>query len=401
MYLGISYAISLSFLFISTIVGLNGESSEKLAVGKGKQEVSKFLNKIVFSNETRNSDAFINSKADENAEGQRKHSEHRRKHSKTNTNDPELRELVTQLWKSDEDNRVTSDTIVFNYGNHTDGTKDVSPNPLFVKVDEAFLEKPIYAALINVYNATLFHPPVCIAEDAMAGARQAALENFLNVITNTSTFQLAYDFLKARNKTGPDYDTFHKDLFNLWFGTYSRCNETLGSSGWEHVFLGEYRLDRQEEIVDGQHYWVRYYLEEKTGHINYHGYHAYDEGLLATIQYTWNGYLKKVGGFLLRSSPAFDMSLFTVCSLTHVGNEKCKFKIEDNEMFVSSFIQKCDAGRCLDTSYPGTEKFTGGNPDYVEPTDEPNNDSNTAYRNINALLFSTGMATIVLFMCWF
>ncbi|KAI1694623.1 endoribonuclease xendoU domain-containing protein [Ditylenchus destructor] len=67
-------------------------------------------------------------------------------------------------------------------------------------------------------------------------------------------------------------------------------------SGWEHVFLGEYRLDRQE---------------------------------------------------------AFDMSLFTVCSLTHVGNEKCKFKIEDNEMFVSSFIQKCDAGRCLDTSYPG------------------------------------------------
>ncbi|KAI1694621.1 endoribonuclease xendoU domain-containing protein [Ditylenchus destructor] len=83
-------------------------------------------------------------------------------------------------------------------------------------------------------------------------------------------------------------------------------------SGWEHVFLGEYRLDRQEEIVDGQHYWVRYYLEEKTGHINYHGYHAYDEGLLATIQYTWNGYLKKVGGFLLRSSPG----KFRVCVMS-------------------------------------------------------------------------------------
>ncbi|KAI1698048.1 endoribonuclease xendoU domain-containing protein [Ditylenchus destructor] len=393
MYFGISYVISLSFLFI----GLNGESTEKLAVEKGKQEVSKYLNKIVFSNETHNSGALTNLEADVNAEGQRKHYEHGRKHSKTDTNDPELRELVVQMWKSDEENRVTSDTIVFNYGNHTDGTKDVSPNPLFVKVDETFLEKPIYAALINVYNASLFHPPVCITEDAMAGARQAALENFVNVITNTSTFQLAYDFLKARKKTGPDYDTFRKNLFDLWFGTYSRCNVTLGSSGWEHVFLGEYRVDRQEEIVDGQHYWVRYYLEEKAGYINYHGYHAYDEGLLATIQYTWNGYMKKVGGFLLRSSPAFDMSLFTVCSLTHVGNEKCKFKIEDNEMFVTSFIQKCEAGRCLDTSYPGTEKFTGGNPDYVEPTDVP--DSNTAYRNINALLFSTVMTTVILLMC--
>ncbi|KAI1718141.1 endoribonuclease xendoU domain-containing protein [Ditylenchus destructor] len=273
----------------------------------------------------------------------------KKKHNNTGTNDPQLQGLVSQMWKLDQDDRVNNNSIVFNYGNHTDGNKDVSPNPFIVWVNESFFEKPMYAALIDIYNASLFHQPVCTAEGSMSDTRRAALENFLNVVTNTSTFQTAYDFLKSKNKTGSSYDEFYKKLFDLWFGTYSRCGGALGSSGWEHVFSGEYK----NEIVDGHHSWIRYYLGEKAGEIDYHGYYSYVDGILGTIQYTWKGYLKKIGGFLLRSSPAFDFSLFTVCSLTHTGEEKCKFKIEGNDLFVTSFTQKCDAGYCLATSFPG------------------------------------------------
>lgn len=65
------------------------------------------------------------------------------------------------------------------------------------------------------------------------------------------------------------------------------------------MFSGEYK----NEIVDGHHSWIRYYLGEKAGEIDYHGYYSYVDGILGTIQYTWKGYLKKIGGFLLRSSP--------------------------------------------------------------------------------------------------
>ena len=41
-------------------------------------------------------------------------------------------------------------------------------------------------------------------------------------------------------------------------------------SGFEHVFVGE--ISDGGKTVGGQHNWVRVYLLEKSGHINYKGY---------------------------------------------------------------------------------------------------------------------------------
>ena len=41
-------------------------------------------------------------------------------------------------------------------------------------------------------------------------------------------------------------------------------------SGFEHVFVGE--MSDGGKTVGGQHNWVRVYLLEKSGHINYKGY---------------------------------------------------------------------------------------------------------------------------------
>uniref|UniRef100_A0A915CNM9 Endoribonuclease n=1 Tax=Ditylenchus dipsaci TaxID=166011 RepID=A0A915CNM9_9BILA len=284
-------------------------------------------------------------------EGRHHHhnSSHKPPHKKNETADPELQKLVDALWEADSEDRVSNSSITFNWGNKVDGEKDVSPSPLFNNVSEAFLERPVYKALLSIYNHSLFHPPVCTEEESMDDVRRAALDTFLTTVTNTTVFKLAYEYLKGKNKTGDDYASFHATLFNLWFGTYSRCDGAKGSSGWEHVFSGEFR----DTIIEGQHYWVRFYLLEKAGLINYHGYYAYDANLLGTIQYKWNDYIKRIGGFLLRSSPAFDLSLFTVCSFTHSGNERCKFTINSNPLYVTSFKQSCDSGTCLSTSYPG------------------------------------------------
>ena len=123
-----------------------------------------------------------------------------------------------------------------------------------------------------------------------------------------------------------DWPSLYGRLWNLWFGTYSRCGTTLGSSGksgssspefgvvhkkifdvvlrrsrlqsdfhfclnfsknfetivqfrleaikflgFEHVFLGEWK----STTVDGHHNWVRYYRNQKAGLIRYIGYYIY------------------------------------------------------------------------------------------------------------------------------
>ncbi|PIO69799.1 hypothetical protein TELCIR_08368 [Teladorsagia circumcincta] len=120
------------------------------------------------------------------------------------------------------------------------------------------------------------------------------------------------------------------------------------STGWEHVFIGEWK----GTTIDGQHDWARYYLLQKAGNITYHGYFSYVTNLTGTFQYTWENELKQEGGFLIGTSPAFDFSLLTVCALIHPGNNGCKYSIDGHPLGVTSYTQECAAGTCLSTAYP-------------------------------------------------
>lgn len=45
------------------------------------------------------------------------------------------------------------------------------------------------------------------------------------------------------------------------------------SSGFEHVFVGETRGDKE---VIGFHNWIQFYLQEKIGNVDYKGFMASD-----------------------------------------------------------------------------------------------------------------------------
>lgn len=267
---------------------------------------------------------------------------------KSGGTDPELQVLVDKMWSVDEDKAQPGD-IVLDWGNKVSGSSDTSPGPLFKQVNEELFKRPMYAELIAIYNDSLFVPNVCTAEAAMSGLRKSQLDNYLKILTNTSVFQAAFEYLQNTGHAGSDFNDFYtKTLFPLWYGTYSRCKGPLGSSGWEHVYSGEWK----QEEVDGQHNWVRYYLLEKAGDINYHGYFSHENDLIGTFQYTWKSYMKKEGGFFISTSPAFDFSILTTCVLAHSNGANCKFNVDGNYVVVTSYHQSCDAGTCLSTAYP-------------------------------------------------
>jgi poly(U)-specific endoribonuclease len=68
---------------------------------------------------------------------------------------------------------------------------------------------------------------------------------------------------------------FKEYLRQIWLGQYNRGGGFRGSSGFEHVFLGE----KDNTTIQGYHSWFKYYRDEQAGKINYLGYlHKTDLG---------------------------------------------------------------------------------------------------------------------------
>ncbi|PIO72917.1 endoribonuclease XendoU, partial [Teladorsagia circumcincta] len=185
------------------------------------------------------------------------------KHSKIN-----YQTLVNNMRLADVDKAGPED-LVLKWGKKAD--KKYS-DKLFVYVNETLFKRPVYSTLIEVYERNLFDPQVCHADSEMNGFRKAQLQLMFDTWTSTEVFKLAFDYLQNKDfKYATNMKTLKGYLWTLWFGTYSRCKGPYGSSGWEHVFYGEWKGTK----VDGHHSWVRYYLQQKAGQIDYHGYYVY------------------------------------------------------------------------------------------------------------------------------
>ncbi|XP_033367473.1 poly(U)-specific endoribonuclease-like [Parus major] len=112
---------------------------------------------------------------------------------------------------------------------------------------------------------------------------------------------------------------FVQDLKEMWFGLYSRGDGERDSSGFEHVFSGEVKKGK----VSGFHNWIRFYLLEKQGGVNYFSHNfngpwdTYPDVL--GLQFSWDGFYKEVGSAFIGCSPEFEFGLYSLCFLARPG----------------------------------------------------------------------------------
>ncbi|KAK6734844.1 hypothetical protein RB195_018185 [Necator americanus] len=256
--------------------------------------------------------------------------------------------LVDKMREADVDKARPEDYKLM-WGNEVSKNEDNNSSNLFAYVNETLFQRPVYASFIALLRRKVFHNDVCEKEQPMSGLRRTQIRVMLDAWTSTEVFKLAYEYMHSEGEEhATDFESFKKFLFEFWFGAYSRCQGSAGSSGFEHVFVGEWN----KGIVGGHHSWVSYYLAQKRGTIKYHGYYIYAGSIAGTIQYRWENVFKKKGGYLIGTSPAFDFSLFTVCSLIYSGDAKCQYNIDGYPLAVTSFTQPCSSGLCLSTAYP-------------------------------------------------
>ncbi|KAF5888327.1 Poly(U)-specific endoribonuclease, partial [Clarias magur] len=199
----------------------------------------------------------------------------------------------------------------------TNEKNDLSPLPLFVYVDEASLfSKPTYAALISLLDN--YERKTGVSEN-YGSVEVREQENFLKEsMKNTELGRELFSFFHTKGYYS-SWEEFLYDLRMMWFGLYSRSSGSLDSSGFEHIFSGEIKNGK----VSGFHNWVRFYLQEKSGLLNYYS-HSYDGPWMVYpdvlgMQFMWDGYYKEVGSSLIGASPEFDLAVYTLCYVTRPG----------------------------------------------------------------------------------
>ncbi|XP_072044760.1 uridylate-specific endoribonuclease-like isoform X2 [Amphiura filiformis] len=242
-----------------------------------------------------------------------------------------LSALADDLWASDTSRADPSEYTINKQAQVADGnTVDQSSEPLFSFVDEAAVfSRPTFAAFINLLDN--YNPNYGVDEVRTPG-KEAEHVAFMDAIMATKVMTKTVNFLAGYGYV-TDAADFRAKIEHAWFTLYDRSSPK-DSSGFEHVFLGEYKSGSK---VNGFHNWVQFYLKEKAGEINYLGYVRDDEAVNNIgANFVWNGYNKALGGFLYGSSVEFDLAMMGTCFITMPG-KVCRFNLNGNPTSIQTY----------------------------------------------------------------
>ena len=98
------------------------------------------------------------------------------------------------------------------------------------------MARPLYRTLAALYEN--YASDVAEVEDRSRAERREE-EQFLDEVMRTKVMAATLRFLRDNKVFTKSAAEFRQLLAELWFSVYSRGRRILGSSGFEHVFLGE------------------------------------------------------------------------------------------------------------------------------------------------------------------
>lgn len=269
--------------------------------------------------------------------------------------DPELTEILGKLWELDTNKCYAGqDFDIDLQGYVTSGRelqRDRAKYTLFAWVDEEnVFERKTYKtfkALLDNYELE------CGEQEVVTNEERKENRDFIDAIMETDVMQEAHRYLVEKNKAPKDEIEFKRLLYKTWFSLVRRTkgDRDFDSSSFEHVFVGEGR----EDHFIGLHNWIQFYLQEKAGNIDYHGYFRRetvkdDEHFrLIALQFNWRGEKgKPMSSCFLGTSPEFEIAAYTVCFLSGKHGRNMDIQLGEYEVEISCLPLGRD---CIGTAY--------------------------------------------------
>ncbi|CAJ0595926.1 unnamed protein product [Cylicocyclus nassatus] len=199
------------------------------------------------------------------------------------------------------------------------------------RVDPKLFERPTFKAFLDMTDN--FNPNPKVREPQVSlKEQQREIDAFLTAALNSKPWQIFYKFLNMKGlQHAENRNVFRKWIEQIWFEHYSRSRgEVLDSSGFEHVFMGEFRTAKKKKRkVNGLHNWIRFYQFEQDASENFHykEYKDHRKNILAALRYSWRGAEKPLGSMFIGTSPEYDMAIFTLCFLAWLDKRNCDMLI--------------------------------------------------------------------------
>ncbi len=337
--------------------------------------------------------------------------------------------IYDRIWEADE-NRFSVSVRSAN-GNWVDSSADIlldhqvkaagdkwtdlAIHPLFHKVNESRLSKPTYQSMIKLFDNYLVNyrdPEDFTAEE------EEEISTFLDLLFDTQPMQLAYEYITKGLGKPMSKDKFKQELRIIWFEPYTNYfGEDIVKycSGFEHVFIGEGKFNLRGGPgwgeISGYHNWVKFYLDESKGRVNFLGTQYKLPGVsevlnphVVTLQMTWTlndmagdpiaQVFKQRGGFFIGISPECDMALGTVAYYESVQkltvDERRAVTIQGGDYNLVIYRETTvdnQRGKHIRSFYP---EFRGGE---FEPLPRPG--STPVLRPISDLQFQAGSVVLV------
>ena len=201
-------------------------------------------------------------------------------------------------------------------------------------VDKSVLSRPVYKKLTALYEN--YNNDIGVKEDRTRAERKEE-DEFLDEVMRSKVMKETLQFLKNNKIFTESEKDFRNLLKELWFDVYSRGRRILGSSGFEHVFLGE----KKNGTVQGFHNWVYFHHLEQTGDINYLGHWEEVElggrGTGLAFTFKWGAEQKPYASMVVGTSPQLEMAVYTVCILTR-PEKKCEVSLAGQRVAVTTHV---------------------------------------------------------------
>ncbi|KRZ71893.1 Poly(U)-specific endoribonuclease -like protein, partial [Trichinella papuae] len=260
-----------------------------------------------------------------------------------NVTDEELIELSVELGKID-DSFAKLSGVTLNLQKRYSQDSTSSLHQLFGQVPADVKLRPSVAAFVELFEHFI---PETGKKEIISEGKSKTINNFIDAVVESNVMKMLMQFLRNKNVSEASSENdFKKYLQTIWFQMYSRKNNVLDSCAFEHTFLGEI----YKKKVMGMHNWIRMAYLEKTGKAQYNGYYSMITDKYLSISFTWKKATKHKSGFLLGTSPEYEMALYTMCYIFR-NEQDCfvKFRSCTGNIFTYSLQRRNES--YLSTAY--------------------------------------------------
>eukprot|EP00094_Tigriopus_californicus_P010932 TCALIF_10546-PB protein Name:"Similar to CG2145 Poly(U)-specific endoribonuclease homolog (Drosophila melanogaster)" AED:0.41 eAED:0.41 QI:0/0.75/0.8/1/0.25/0.6/5/93/344 len=264
----------------------------------------------------------------------------------------DLKQLSEKLFKLAAKSGISSKVRMSSQGlTNMCNTTDKASRNLLTTMDQSIWQYPTVAALKKMFDN--YNPDVTATEDNNP-QEQSEETKFLGLTMETDIMKETYKTLLDKNVINGTMREFRTLLQSLWFKGYDRDGtkaKVIGSSGFEHVFMGESKGGN----VSGFHNWLKFLDEENKGRIDYLG-HLADAQFRSNFQgitnvFKWNGQLKCISSMLVGTPPELDFAMFTTCFLARRGR-KCYLRYNGKDFYITAHGMKINGKDYIGTAYP-------------------------------------------------